>query len=58
MWDHLVNGAPLPPSQVVHTVPRGPGAPPIKPANLPPIRQVAAEDALIRFSGMELSIPE
>ena len=24
MWDHLVNGAPLPPSQVVQTVPRGP----------------------------------
>jgi hydroxybutyrate-dimer hydrolase len=58
MWDHLVNGAPLPPSQVVHTVPRGPGAPPIKPANLPPVRQAAAEDALIRFSGTELSIPE
>lgn len=58
MWDHLVNGASLPPSQVVRTVPRGPGAPAIGPANLPPIRREAAEDALIRFDGTELSIPE
>jgi hydroxybutyrate-dimer hydrolase len=58
MWDHLVNGAPLPPSQVVHTTPRGPGAPPIGPANLPPIRQAVSEDSAIRFSGTELVIPE
>jgi hydroxybutyrate-dimer hydrolase len=58
MWDHLVNGAPLPPSQVVHTAPRGPGAPRIGPANLPPIRQTVAEDSAIRFSGTELFIPE
>jgi hydroxybutyrate-dimer hydrolase len=58
MWDHLVNGTPLPPSQVVHTTPRGPGAPLIGPANLPPIRQAATGDALIRFSGTELLIPE
>jgi hydroxybutyrate-dimer hydrolase len=64
MWDHLVNGAPLPPSQVVRTVPRGPGAgigmgaPPIGPANLPPIRQDASADSLIRFDGATLSIPE
>jgi hydroxybutyrate-dimer hydrolase len=58
MWDHLVNAAPLPPSQVVHTTPRGPGAPPIGPANLPPIRQAMAEDSAIRFSGTELMIPE
>ena len=40
MWDHLTKGTPLPPSQVVHTTPRGgqPGAvPPISEANLPPI---------------------
>jgi hydroxybutyrate-dimer hydrolase len=58
MWDHLVNGAPLPPSQVVHTIPRGPGAPRIGPANLPPIRQTVAEDSAIRFNGTELFIPE
>ena len=58
MWDHLVNGAPLPPSQVVHTIPRGPGAPPIgRPTSRRSVRTVA-EDALIRFSGTELSIPE
>ncbi len=40
MWSHLVDGTPLPPSQVVRTVPRGgdPGAaPPLTAANLPPI---------------------
>ncbi len=40
MWNHLRNGAALPPSQVVRTTPRGgtPGAaPPITTANLPPI---------------------
>ncbi len=42
MYDHLKHGAPLPPSQVVRTMPRGgaPGAaPPITAANVPPIRQ-------------------
>ena len=38
MYAHLKHGAPLPPSQVVRTTPRGPGAPPIEEAiNLPPI---------------------
>jgi len=40
MWDHLMNGAPLPPSQVVRTVARGgvPGAAPaLTAANLPVI---------------------
>ena len=40
MWAHLTTGAPLPPSQVVRTTPRGgaPGqAPAITTANLPPI---------------------
>ncbi|MCM3296621.1 D-(-)-3-hydroxybutyrate oligomer hydrolase, partial [Staphylococcus capitis] len=39
MWQHLKNGAPLPPSQVIRTVPRGgtPGAAPaLTSANLPP----------------------
>ncbi len=39
VYDHLKNGTPLPPSQVVRTTPRGPGAPPITvEANLPPIQ--------------------
>jgi hypothetical protein len=33
----LRNGRPLPPSQVVHTTPRGAGAPQITIANVPPI---------------------
>ncbi len=37
MYDHLTNGTPLPVSQVVRTTPRGPGAPPITAANVPPI---------------------
>jgi hydroxybutyrate-dimer hydrolase len=60
MYDHLRTGAPLPPSQVVHTVPRGPGAPPIGPANLPPIDATPASDDLIRFSlsAGRLFVPE
>lgn len=39
VYDHLKNATPLPPSQVVRTTPRGPGAPPITvEANLPPIQ--------------------
>jgi hydroxybutyrate-dimer hydrolase len=40
MWSHLKNGTPLPPSQVIRTVPRGgtPGkAPELSVANLPAI---------------------
>ena len=37
MYDHLKNGTPLPPSQVVRTVPRGAGTPDITLANVPPI---------------------
>jgi hydroxybutyrate-dimer hydrolase len=38
MWEHLRNNAPLPPSQVVRTTPRGAGAPDLTVAqHLPPI---------------------
>ena len=59
MFDHLRSGAPLPPSQVVHTVPRGgpPGAAPvIGPANLPPVSPAPA--AAITFIDHELRIPD
>lgn len=44
MYDHLKDGAPLPPSQVVRTVPRGgtSPAPAITPANVPPIAPAPA----------------
>ncbi|MGH8720188.1 MAG: 3-hydroxybutyrate oligomer hydrolase family protein [Burkholderiales bacterium] len=58
MFDHLKNGAPLPLSQVVRTMPRGIGAPQITLTNVPPIEQDPAEDALITFDGNVLTIPE
>ncbi|MBO0758703.1 MAG: D-(-)-3-hydroxybutyrate oligomer hydrolase, partial [Bradyrhizobiaceae bacterium] len=57
MYDHLRRGRPLPPSQVVHTTPRGVGAPPITPANVPPIADSPAANALITFSGGQVHIP-
>jgi len=61
MYAHLKNGAPLPPSQVVYTTPRGgtPGAAPqITTANLPPIDPDPADDHLITFSDHTVHIPE
>jgi len=58
MYAHLRLGAPLPPSQVVHTIPRGPGAPPITAANVPPIAAVPAPGVLITFSGGQVNIPD
>jgi len=61
MYDHLRNGAAIPPSQVVRTTPRGglPGAaPPITAANVPPIAAVPAEGNAITFSGNTLTVPE
>ncbi|MDR5662839.1 D-(-)-3-hydroxybutyrate oligomer hydrolase, partial [Burkholderia cenocepacia] len=49
MWQHLKNGAPLPPSQVIRTVPRGgtPGAAPaLTSANLPPISAAPGANAI------------
>jgi hydroxybutyrate-dimer hydrolase len=55
MYDHLRNGRALPPSQVVHTTPRGAGAPPISAANVPPI--AGAPSSLITFAGGQVNIP-
>jgi hydroxybutyrate-dimer hydrolase len=63
MYDHLRNGRPLPPSQVVHTTPRGPApapltpAPPITAANVPPIADAPAAANLITFTGGQVRIP-
>jgi hydroxybutyrate-dimer hydrolase len=55
IWNHLKNRAPLPPHQLVRTVPRGgePGkAPPLERANLPPIRmQPEARDRIAVEAG-------
>ncbi|CAB3650459.1 D-(-)-3-hydroxybutyrate oligomer hydrolase [Paraburkholderia phenoliruptrix] len=54
MWNHLKNGAPLPPSQVVHTVPRGgtPGAAPaLTTANLPAIATSPGGNAITVANG-------
>jgi len=60
MYDHLKSGAPLPPSQVVETFPRGgtSPAPPIGPANVPPIDPAPAAGRLITFSGRTLHVPD
>lgn len=62
MLAHLRTGAPLPPSQVVHTIPRGtlPGAttaPPLTAANVPPIAAEPGADAITFVPGAVL-IPE
>ncbi len=60
MYAHLRNGDALPPSQVVHTVPRGgtPGAaPPITLANVPPIQSNPGANAIV-YSGFVLGIPQ
>ena len=56
MYAHLTTGAPLPPSQVVKTVPRGPGAPVIEPGNVPPFVANPGANA-ITFDGTTLTIP-
>jgi hydroxybutyrate-dimer hydrolase len=61
MYDHLTNGKPLPPSQVVRGVPRGgtPGAaPPITAANVPPIQEAPAVGDLITFDHFTLHVPD
>jgi hydroxybutyrate-dimer hydrolase len=57
MYDHLRSGRPLPPSQVVHTVPRGVGAPPITASNLPPIADSPSPGVLITFTSGQVNIP-
>ena len=55
MWHHLKDGAPLPPSQVVRTIPRGgvPGAaPPLTAANLPAIAPNPSSNAIEVSAGV------
>jgi hydroxybutyrate-dimer hydrolase len=58
IYAHLRQGRPLPPSQVVHTIPRGAGAPPITPANVPPIADSPPASARITFADGQVNIPE
>lgn len=58
MHAHLTQGAALPPSQVVRTVPRGPGAPAITPANVPEWAQVPADGNRIGFEHRTLYVPD
>src|SRR3984893_1417568 len=61
MYDHLQHGRPLPPSQVVHTVPRGgtPGAAPqITLSNVPPIADAPSSSVVITFTSGEVNIPD
>ena len=65
MYAHLKNNAPLPPSQVVRTTPRGWANPanqtspnPITPANVPPISATPAATDQINFNNGTLSIPD
>jgi len=58
MYDHLRNGRPLPPSQVVHTTPRGTGAPPITSSNVPAIADSPSPGNQIRFTGGQVRIPD
>jgi hydroxybutyrate-dimer hydrolase len=60
VYANLTSGTPLPPSQVVRTVPRGgtPGAaPPITQANVPPILAAPPAGNQITFSGNTVTIP-
>jgi hydroxybutyrate-dimer hydrolase len=61
MYAHLTSGSPLPPSQVVHTVPRGgaPGAaPPLTAANVPPIQAAPPASERITFRRSTLFVPD
>ncbi len=60
MWATLTANAPLPPSQLVRTTPRGgaPGqAPPITPGNLPPISPTPSAADLIAFADNTVQVP-
>jgi hydroxybutyrate-dimer hydrolase len=61
MYDHLRHGRSLPPSQVVHTTPRGPGTPlppPITLANVPAIADAPPPSSQITFTAGQVKIPE
>lgn len=58
MYAHLTGGGNLPPSQVVHTTPRGTGAPTITAANVPPIKTNPPAADRITFNNRVLFIPD
>jgi hydroxybutyrate-dimer hydrolase len=61
MYARLKTGAALPPSQLVHTVPRGgsPGnTPDITPANVPSIVSAPAAGDRITFAGSTVTVPQ
>ncbi len=63
MYEHLRNGTPLAPSQVVRTVPRGEAVdgvvPPVTLGNLPPISSTPRdEDKIMFIDGTTVFIPE
>ncbi len=61
MWAHLKTGAALPPSQVVHTTPRGgtPGAAPALTAGqMPPIAATPTAGNRITIEGSTLTVPQ
>ena len=58
MYDHLMTGATLPPSQIVRTVPRGLGAPPIMTENVPNFSDDPATSDRIVFRRDTLYIPD
>lgn len=60
MYNHLTQGTPLPPSQVVRTTPRGSGppVPAIAPTNVPAWSQAPPVSDRITFSGNTLTIPD
>ncbi|WP_440997008.1 3-hydroxybutyrate oligomer hydrolase family protein [Arhodomonas sp. SL1] len=58
VYDHLREGDPLPPSQVVRTLPRGEDAPALSEENVPAIADEPAGSERIVFSDGVLRIPE
>lgn len=58
MYGHLANNEPLPPSQVLRTTPRGPGAPPIQPTNVPDFSDAPQAGDQIVFTRGTLHIPD
>ncbi len=61
MFDHLRNGTPLPPSQVIHTTPRGSNGgsvPDLTLAHLPAIDSNPSNSTRITFTGNQVHIPD
>ncbi|MCU0929959.1 MAG: D-(-)-3-hydroxybutyrate oligomer hydrolase [Burkholderiaceae bacterium] len=58
MWAHLTEGAPLPPSQLVRTTPRGSPSTAITPDNVPPWAAVPPAGDRITFDGRTLRVPD